>query len=314
MSAAAELRKWALCLAELGWRVFPLLPGSKRPALHGHARCPGTGVCRDGHLGWEQRATRDPGRISACWDEVPYNIGLAAGPSGLVVVDLDQPKDSTVLPDRWSILGIRTGPEVFDVLVRRASAQVPETYTVTTPSGGIHHYFRAPADAEFRSTAGELGPLVDTRARGGYVVAPGSVTPQGAYELFDDTEPADLPGWLARELAPKPSVAISAPHEIAAVHRSRYITAALTDEADRVAAAKPGQQNQTRYTAALALGRLVSGDSLEESALRTALHSAMSRLPNTRPHDPWTPAQIDRTIDSALRAAATRPRRLGDAA
>jgi hypothetical protein len=80
--------------ARRGWHVFPLRPGGKRPALHGKHRCPRTSSCRDGHLGWEQRATTDLARIHACWTYGPcFNIGIACGPSGLIVIDLDTPQD-----------------------------------------------------------------------------------------------------------------------------------------------------------------------------------------------------------------------------
>ena len=46
----------ALQAAERGWHVFPLRPGSKRPALHGEQSCPRTGPCSNGHRKWEQRA------------------------------------------------------------------------------------------------------------------------------------------------------------------------------------------------------------------------------------------------------------------
>jgi hypothetical protein len=82
----------ALAAAAQGFHVFPLRPGTKRPALHGEKSCPRTGPCRDGHRGWEQRATTDLGRIRQCWSAAPFNIGIATGPSGLVVVDLDTPK------------------------------------------------------------------------------------------------------------------------------------------------------------------------------------------------------------------------------
>lgn len=309
MSAVEHLRDWALCLAELGWRVFPLLPGTKRPALHGHAQCPGAGVCREGHQGWEQRATRDPERIRRCWARRPYNIGVATGPSGLVVVDLDQLKHGQRLPDRWRTLGVDHGERVLAQLARGQGQPLPDTYTVITPSGGKHLYFRHPAgEVELRNSCGTLGPLIDTRAHGGYVVAPGSVTPQGAYELYDDTPPAPLPGWLVRELHSRPPTAISERAAIAVSRPSAYVAAALRNEAHRVATAQPGQQNNTLYAAALALGRLVAGGAVSEHQVRRVLHQAMSRLPAARPHEPWTPRAIDSTISSALRAAAARPR------
>ncbi len=89
----------ALDAAARGWPVIPLRPGTKRPALHGEAACPRTGPCVDGHLKWERRATTDPDRICAAWSQAPYNIGIATGPAGLVVVDLDMPKSTTIVVD-----------------------------------------------------------------------------------------------------------------------------------------------------------------------------------------------------------------------
>ncbi|MBE9375578.1 bifunctional DNA primase/polymerase [Saccharopolyspora sp. HNM0983] len=112
-SATAQTRDWALCLADLGWHVFPLRPGTKTPALHGHRTCPGTGICADEHQGWEQRATTHLTRVRTCWSSGGYNIAIATGPSGLLVVDCDQPGHEHRMPDRWATLGIRTGTEVL---------------------------------------------------------------------------------------------------------------------------------------------------------------------------------------------------------
>ena len=88
----AALLNAARWCADRGWHVFPLRPGDKRPAFPGHKAedCTGTDLrCRGGHQGWEPRATTDPGRIGRAWARTPYNIGLACGPSGLLVIDLD---------------------------------------------------------------------------------------------------------------------------------------------------------------------------------------------------------------------------------
>ncbi|MEB3368059.1 bifunctional DNA primase/polymerase [Saccharopolyspora mangrovi] len=318
-SAAEQLRDGALLLAKRGWKVFPLRPGTKRsPALHGRKDCPGKGVCSGGHRGWEQRATSDASRVWACWSTAAFNIAIATGPSGLLVVDCDQPKTGWVWPGSWNRRGVSCGLDVLAVLAEQAGATVPATYTVATPSGGRHFYFRAPADLALRNTSGVLGPLIDTRAGGGYVVAPGSVTSEGVYELVDDAEPVDLPGWLVQRLARRPAAAVSVPREIPAMRASRYVAAAVRNECERLAATGTGAQNQALFTAALALGRLVAGGAVDEATVREALHHAMSRLPLTRPNEPWTPAQIDATITSGFRYAATNPRTLrvqgGDAA
>lgn len=306
--ATQQLRDWALYLAGLGWCIFPLRPGTKVPALHGYRTCPRTGICATEHQGWEQRATDHPVRVRTCWSSEDSNIAVATGPSGLLVVDCDQPDHDHRMPDQWAMLDVHTGNEVLANLAYRAGQSLPATYTVATPSGGVHYYFRAPTT--MRSTAGKLGPLVDTRGLGGYVVAAGSVLPEGGYELIDDTPPADLPGWLVQRLAPEPSVANSELHEIAVVNPTGYVSAALRSEAKRVAEAPSGRQNHTLYEAALALGRFVAGGSADDATVRTVLHRAVSRLPLSRPDEPWTSGQIDATIDSAFRAAANRPRTL----
>ena len=74
-----------------------------------------------------------------------------------------------------------------------------------TPSGGLHYYFSYRHD-DVRNSAGRLGPGLDVRGRGGYVVAPPSVLRNGhAYKwLRDMGNLADLPKELrARLLRPQ---------------------------------------------------------------------------------------------------------------
>ena len=62
----AALAAAALDAAARGWHVFPVRPGDKRPAYPDHTeeRCNGTDPrCRNGHQGWEPRATTDSTRI-----------------------------------------------------------------------------------------------------------------------------------------------------------------------------------------------------------------------------------------------------------
>jgi len=61
-----DLRDVALAAAARGWHVFPLRPNDKRPAFPDHPvdACTGRDPrCRNGHTGWESRATVDPNRI-----------------------------------------------------------------------------------------------------------------------------------------------------------------------------------------------------------------------------------------------------------
>src|SRR5690242_4375490 len=91
----------ALELAALGWHMLPLSAASKRPLGNCHVCRPRRGTT--GHLpeacpclggsGWchgVRAATTDPGRIVTWWSREPAAVpGVAAGPSGLVLVDID---------------------------------------------------------------------------------------------------------------------------------------------------------------------------------------------------------------------------------
>ncbi|OPG07158.1 DNA primase [Streptomyces sp. GKU 895] len=257
------LLRAALDAAERGWRVFPLRPGTKRPALHGEKSCTRTGECAGGHLKWEQRATTDPDRIQAAWTQVPFNVGIATGPSGLLVIDLDTPehKGSSDAP---------CGAATFGALCERAGHPVPDTHRTRTPSGGGHLYFDAPAGMRLPSTVEALAPSVDTRAWGGYVVAAGSHTPTGTYEALCGPETASLPSWLQSILEPAPR-APQAPSMAIMGQSRRYADVALTDEVRNVASAQLGEREAKLFRAARALGRFVAWGDLPRHVVEQAL-------------------------------------------
>ncbi|MER6136715.1 bifunctional DNA primase/polymerase [Streptomyces sp. NPDC001815] len=262
----AHLLNAALSAAEHGWHVFPLRPGTKRPALHGEAACPGTGPCASGHRKWEQRATTDADRIRATWERGAFNVGIATGPSGLLVVDLDMPKDnsSADTPD---------GVATFEALCERTGQRVPDTYRTRTASGGSHLYFTASAGVRLTNTAGTLAPLVDTRAWGGYVVAAGSTTPAGPYEAVGGSVAAPLPSWLQSVLRPAPR-ASQAPSTAVAGQSRRYADVALAAEARNVRAAQLGSREGALFRAARALGRFVAWGDLPRHVVEDALQEA----------------------------------------
>ncbi|MBA0127308.1 bifunctional DNA primase/polymerase [Haloechinothrix sp. YIM 98757] len=313
MDTTKPLLDRALDLAARGWPVFPLRVGDKTPALHGLTDCPGTGVCADEHQGWEQRATTDPERIRAAWAHAPFNIGLATGPAGLCVLDLDVLKDGETVPEAWAGTGVTCGEDVLAALAEQAHQPVPgDTLTVRTPSGGLHLYYRAPDGAALRNTGGErgngLGWKVDTRSWGGYVVAPGSVTTTGSYDYLCDSDPAPLPDWLAQRLTPAPPPpAPVTPIRPTTGRRSRYVEAAVRAEAAKVHHAPKSQRNGTLYAAALALGQLVAGGALSADEVTSVLLGAARRHIAARA---YSEIQARKTITSGLSAGAKRPRQI----
>lgn len=256
----------ALDAAERGWYVHPLRPGGKAPALHGEDHCTHTGACAAGHQKWEQRATLDTDRINGAWAVRPYNVGLAPGPSGLVVVDLDMPKpeDDADTP---------SGVDSFQALCERAGQAVPTTYRVRTPSGGMHLYFTAPASIRLPSSKGKLAKRIDTRAWGGNVVATGSIVNGQAYEVTDPVPVAQLPEWLLDALAPAPQPA--QPVRIHLPRRgNRAAEVALEREVVAVASAQPGDRNEQLLRSTRAVGRFVAWGDLPRTEVEQAFQVA----------------------------------------
>jgi len=297
--ARSMLLHAALDAASRGWTVFPLRPGAKRPALHGEASCPRTGPCATGHRKWEQRATTDPARIRTAWAQAPYNVGIACGPSGLLVVDLDVPKDN-------SGTDAPCGATTFKALCERHGQPVPSTRTVRTASGGTHLYFTAPAAVRLHNTAGTLAPLVDTRAWGGYVVAAGSTVNSAHYETIGPALLNPLPDWLKTLVVPPHPVnrPTAAP---GTGHRAPYVAAALTRETTAVATAPEGRRNTALLRAARALGRFVASGDLARPEVEAALQGAGETAG-------LTAAECRATIHSALDWSITHNRPQGRAA
>jgi hypothetical protein len=314
MHSNESLRDVALSAAARGWHVFPLRPDDKRPAFPDHQAdaCTRTDPrCRDGHTGWEARATVDLDRIRRGWASTPYGVGIACGPSGLVVIDLDTPKDGQTAPAEWSDPLCRNGSDVFGLLCARqdedGAPEVWDTYTVATGRDGRHLYYRHPTGGPaLRNTAGErgsgLGWLVDTRAHGGYVVAAGSTVAGRSYTVARDAEVAELPACLAERLRPAPLPAQRpVTVDLPTGRTGAYVTAAIGRQLDHLRHAAEGERNHTLYVSAVALGQLAAGGALAADQAEALLTEAALSIG-------LTPFEIRRTIRSGLAAGANRPR------
>ncbi|MFJ6195761.1 bifunctional DNA primase/polymerase [Micromonospora sp. NPDC092111] len=303
----SDLLTAALAHAARGWHVFPLRPDDKRPAFPDHPADDCTGRdprCRNAgqHVGWEARATCDPDRIRRAWTARPYGIGLACGPSGLVVVDLDVAKPGQTPPPGWDLHGVTTGVDILAHLTTGHGQRLTPTYTVTTGRGGTHLYYRHPTGPTLRNTAGTVGWLIDTRAHGGYVVAAGSTVAGRPYTVDLDTDPAPLADWLAALLEPAPlppqrPVVV----DLGTGRAGGYVRAAVALEVDRVTTAAAGERNRALYIAAVALGQLVAGGALGEDDAQSVLEQAgvTAGLRATEAY---------RTVRSGLTAGSKRPR------
>jgi hypothetical protein len=133
------LQRAAERAVEAGLFVFPVWPRGKTPAI----------------AEWETRATRDLAKVERWWRARPFNIGAAVGRSRIVVVDLDTRRRQDIPPPGYA--DCASGGEVLTKLAAEREQTVPDTYTVRTPSGGVHRYYRMPEGVELRNTQGRLG-------------------------------------------------------------------------------------------------------------------------------------------------------------
>ena len=135
-----RLPEEALRYAAIGWHVFPLQPRGKHPLI---PKDQGGSGCHD--------ATTDPAIITDWWTRQPLaNIGIACGPSRLVVLDIDGEEGGNWL--RWLL---DENPEPW-----------PEHPFSLTRTGG-HVIFRAPPGVEIFNRQGFPAPKLDIRGAGG---------------------------------------------------------------------------------------------------------------------------------------------------
>jgi len=287
--ANPALLRSALAAALRGWHVFPCAVGGKRPALRGN---------------WQDLATTSADQIRDWWTRAPYNIGIACGPSALIVIDLDLPRDADDEEADGTLFPL-SGADILSGLARQRGERYPGgTYIVDTPSGGCHLYFSATGEERARNSAGAVGPHIDVRADGGYVVGAGSRVGGRAYAARGQRTVTPLPSWLAQlvrdSYVPPSGPAARLPADDRAQGRA-YAMAALRAETERVAAARPGTRNDTLNRAAFSLGQLVAAGLLPPIPVITSLIDA-ARYAGL-PQD-----EAVRTVRSGLAAGARKPR------
>lgn len=152
----SELGRAALAYVRAGFAVFPCRPRSKVPNTP------------HGLNDW----TDNPEHVINHWGAHPNdNIGITCGaPSGgLLVLDFDvsEAKNGLETLKQWEM----------------EHGELPETAEAITGSGGKHYFFRTDRNNIKPTSNQELG--VDVRCDGSFVVAPGSIHPNGnAYEWW----------------------------------------------------------------------------------------------------------------------------------
>lgn len=273
----------ALGYAGRGWAVIPCEPRGKLPLTeHGS---------RD--------ATTDADTIRAWWLRWPAaNVAIVTGAvSGLVVLDIDARE-----PKRG---------DVSLVELVRDRGPIPWTLEVLTGSGGAHYYFAIPAGLTLRNSASRIGPGIDSRGEGGFVIAPPSMHASGSrYSWIDDGAPlAELSGWLLEAMlgpstAPVPPVGPPSAGRYGSDLESRVRRAvAYVDRMPDAVSGAGGHDTTWRVAIALVRGFELPGD----VALEILAHY------NTRCAPPWSARELAHKVRQACDLARVGAGYLGAA-
>jgi hypothetical protein len=216
------------------------------------------------------------------------NLGIVTGAiSGLVVVDVDG-----------------GGEETLAQLERELGA-LPTTVAARTGSGGRHLLFRHPGGLVRNDAKKRLGPGLDVRGDGGFIVAAPSLHKSGArYAWLAGTGPEDrdvalLPaGWLERLREPPRREIPDAP---AASRTSGDVQRRASAYLARIPGAVSGAGGHGQaFDAAI---KVVRGFALDQEAAFALLWSEY----NPRCDPPWSEKELRHKIRQAIEVATVPP-------
>lgn len=255
MSRAAELVKTAIALAFRGMWVFPVR-GKLPTTEHGFLDAVTAPNLDDA----------DAVRDLFAQQPSATGIGVDCGRSGLLVVDLDGPQAEEAWKDRQLQHG-----EV-------------ETLAVATgrPDGGRHLWFST-RDARARNSTKKIGAGIDTRGRGGYVIAPPSAHPSGTrYQWLPGLStfaPAPIvaaPEWILEMIAPPPVPPAVGERRSLRPGESltAYGRAALDGLEDKMLSAVEGTRNETLLECSRRAGRLEAAGEIEAALAENVIIQA----------------------------------------
>lgn len=149
-------------LVKKGYKLIPLKRNGKEPILKN----------------WNQLATSDLNQIFLWAETYPdCNFGILTG-FNLVVLDVDNKNG-------------KIGSSILE-----SFRGLPDTYTVETPNGGYHYYYKCYDNIKSRN----YGNGLEIKSLGNQVVAAGSTIDGKCYEIINDCELAEFPAWLYEEL------------------------------------------------------------------------------------------------------------------
>ncbi|MCL2012759.1 MAG: DUF3987 domain-containing protein [Cystobacterineae bacterium] len=267
----------ALAYAKSGIPVFPCNPTTRAP------------LTSNGFYG----ATTDENQIRAWWKKHPNTlVGVPTGSrSGFITLDVDRKNG-------------KDGFQSLAELMSKHGVQLPQTRTRSTPHG-THFDFKN-ADG-IRNSESKLGPGLDVRGEGGYIIVAGK-TSEGEYVETDHSEVADLPEWFSEEIKEIENRKKQKRHNSAAQPTDRtlgmppYVKAAIDAELARLTSAQEGTRNSTLNAVAFSLGQWVPEFLSESEARDMLLQAALACGLGEN--------EARKTIESGLVAGMREPRQV----
>jgi len=241
-------------------------------------------------------ASNQASNIIKWWESWPDAlIGLPTGTiNGFVVLDVDvkRPEDNG-----------------FDTLATMGYATLPDTPLAHTPSGGVHLYFALPI-AEIRNTSGKrgrgIGPGLDWRGCGGYVIAP---SPSGGYAWDPHhTFEADRLAEVPINLLPRESRPVLPPPRKYTGALSPYAEAALARACQAIVDAPNGEQEATLNGESFSIGTLSAAGQIPADLALDALMWTAQQMVSHDPHRPWSARELDTKVRRAFADGLRHPR------
>lgn len=278
----------ALDLAKQGFRIFPLKPNAKTPAIE----------C------WPERATTDSATSIRGWSSKDYNIGIATGsPPRIGVANGTRGTNRVLIVVDYDMKPGQLGEKA---LKEHTLLGYADTLTVKTPNG-IHKYYWADAELRIPNSVSRIAINVDVRGERGYVVGPGSIIDGVEYKIIsDEKEPGNFPDELA-----KLAVSISTGPQGPALEHGKAPLGAL-DHPSAIAAAKRYLINDapeaiegsggdaTTYRVAATIKDM--GLSEDEAFELMAAHWNEEKA-----HRPWSPEELRIKVRNAYRYGQNAP-------
>lgn len=275
MTLEDQLRDSAVYLAERGFKVFPIKPNGRTPAVEG----------------WYNFASDDPIAIKRRWQTryAGHNIGVI-GHKNLLILDFDCKKG-------------KKGMNSLDML--RMCGLPEDTFTVRTPSGGIHAYLNVPNGTDITVSADRVEgyPGLDVRCNGGYVIAPGSIIAGGGgYQIENDANPADADPWLLETLRSATKAKRTGETAVVDPDQEINITRAINYLTEKAPSAIEGEGgNETTYRVAAA----VKDFGISESACFDLMGEHWNETGKAEP--PWDADELAKVIDNAYSYGQSSP-------